>query len=497
MLILKREPRLDPRHQAFLYQVQAIEAVRNLEYAALFHEQGLGKTKIELDLALTWLKEDVVDSVLIVTKRSLVKNWSDEIKTHTYFEARLLGQDRNANFFAFNSPARLYLTHYEVLKSEERRFALFQKTRKIAVILDEAQKIKNPDAEITKTFHNLASGFVRRVIMTGTPVANRPYDIWAQIKFLDAGKSLGPSFAKFRDALDLNNDLADNVPAREAFEEQLGSVFSKIQPFSVRETKGSAGIELPEKLIENVTVQLEERQRELYERFRTELRAEVLREGELVEDDAEEILKRLLRLVQIASNPLLVDQSYRPEPGKMATARRLVERALGQGSKVIVWTNFIANADWLARKFANSGTAVVHGNKSIADRNSALDAFKNNPEIRVLVATPASAKEGLTLTAANHAIFFDRSFSLDDYLQAQDRIHRISQTKECHVWNLIATGTVDDWVDMLLAAKHLAAQLAQGDIDSEEYRQRANYDFGRVVREILGLGAGHDSAEHH
>jgi SNF2 family DNA or RNA helicase len=86
---------------------------------------------------------------------------------------------------------------------------------------------------------------------------------------------------------------------------------------------------------------------------------------------------------------------------------------------------------------------------------------------------------------ANHAIFFDRSFSLDGYLQAQDRIHRISQRRECHIWNLIATGTVDDWVDMLLAPKHLAAQLAQGDINSTEYRRRANYDFGRVVREIL------------
>jgi SNF2 family DNA or RNA helicase len=497
MLILKREPKLDSRHQAFLYQVQAVEAVRRLEYAALFHEQGLGKTKIGLDLALTWLKEGAVDSVLIVTKRSLVKNWTDEIKTHTYFEARLLGQDRNANFFAFNSPARLYLTHYEVLKSEERRFALFQKTRKIGVILDEAQKIKNPEAEITKAFHNLSAGFVRRVIMTGTPVANRPYDIWAQIKFLDAGKSLGPSFAKFRIGLDLNNDLAGDMPAQKAFEENLASVFAKIQPFSVRKTKNSAGIELPEKLIENVPVQLEERQRELYDKFRTDLRAEVLREGELVEDDAEEILKRLLRLVQVASNPLLVDEGYRAEPGKLATARRLMKRALDEGSKAILWTNFIANANWLTRQFADAGSVVVHGNKSIADRNSALDRFKNDPEIRVLVATPASAKEGLTLTVANHAIFFDRSFSLDDYLQAQDRIHRISQKRQCHIWNLIATDTVDDWVDMLLAAKHLAAQLAQGDIDTEEYRRRANYDFGRVVREILEPGGIDDSAERH
>ncbi len=243
MLLLKREPRLDPRHEAFLYQVQAVEAVRQLEYAALFHEQGLGKTKIGLDLALSWLKERVADSILIVTKRTLIKNWTDEIKTHMFFEARLFGQDKKANFFAFNSPARLYLTHYEVLKSEERRFALFQKTRKIAVILDEAHKIKNPDAEITKAFHRLAAGFVRRVIMTGTPVANRPYDIWAPIKFLDGGKSLGSSFPEFKKDLDLTNDLAGDVTAQKVLEDELAAIFSKIHAFTVRETKGSAGIE--------------------------------------------------------------------------------------------------------------------------------------------------------------------------------------------------------------------------------------------------------------
>ena len=494
MLLLKREPRLDPRHEAFLFQVQAVEAVRRLEYAALFHEQGLGKTKIGIDLALSWLKERVADSVLIVTKRTLIKNWIDEIKAHTFFEARLFVQDKKANFFAFNSPARLYLTHYEVLKSEERRFALFQKTRKIAVILDEAHKIKNPNAEITKTFHNLAAGFVRRVIMTGTPVANRPYDIWAPIKFLDGGKSLGTCFPKFKEDLDLTNELADDVPAQQTLEGELAAVFSKIHHFTVRETKGSAGIELPEKHIENVSVQLEAAQLELYDRFRTELGAEVLRNGNLVTDDAEEILKRLLRLVQVASNPLLVDESYDGEPGKLRAARRLIHEALADGSKAILWTNFIANADWLGRQFKDLGRVVVHGSKAIADRNAALDRFKNDPEIKLLVATPASAKEGLTLTVANHAVFFDRSFSLDDYLQAQDRIHRISQKKECHIWNLVAAGTVDDWVDMLLAAKHLAAQLAQGDINREEYRERANYDFGRVVRGILGIGEDHGGA---
>lgn len=488
MLILKREPVLEARHKAFLYQVQAVEAVRSLEYAALFHEQGLGKTKIGIDLSLTWLREGVCDSVLIVTKRTLVKNWTDEIAAHTFFEPRLLGQDRNANFYAFNSPARLYLTHYEVLKSEERRLALFLKTRRVAIVLDEAHKIKNPDAEVTKSLHKLASGFVRRVIMTGTPVANRPYDLWSQIKFLDGGKSLGSTFKEFQAALDLSNELTEDLPARERFEAELSGVFQKIQPFTVRETKNSAGIELPEKIIENVPVQLEELQRELYDKVRTELRVDVMRGGQLVEDDAEAILKRLLRLVQIASNPALVDERYNSTPGKLVVARDIVHAAVADKSKIIIWTSFIANADWLAREFSSLGSVVVHGKKAISDRNAAIDRFKNDAECRVLVATPASAKEGLTLTVANEAIFYDRSFSLDDYLQAQDRIHRISQKRVCRVWNLIASGTIDEWVDMLLAAKHLAAKLAQGDIEGQEYKQRASYDFGSAIKDILGAG---------
>ena len=125
-------------------------------------------------------------------------------------------------------------------------------------------------------------------------------------------------------------------------------------------------------------------------------------------------------------------------------------------------------------------------------REDALSAFKADPLARVLIATPGAAKEGLTLTVANHAVFYDRSFSLDDYLQAQDRIHRISQEKPCFVTNLVAADTVDDWVDALLMAKHLAAQLGQGDIDRQEYDKRANYAFGEMVRDVLRLDGAMD-----
>jgi SNF2 family DNA or RNA helicase len=83
-------------------------------------------------------------------------------------------------------------------------------------------------------------------------------------------------------------------------------------------------------------------------------------------------------------------------------------------------------------------------------------------------------------------MFYDRSFSLDDYLQAQDRIHRISQDRECHIYNLIMADSVDEWVDVLLAAKHMAAKLGQGDIDVEAYGAGISYEFAAMLKTVLG-----------
>jgi SNF2 family DNA or RNA helicase len=491
MLRVKTAANLQAKRSAFPHQLEALEAIKDLPFAAVFHEQGLGKTKIGLDLALSWVARDIADSVLIITKKGLIGNWRSEIASHSHLIPRILGQDRNANFYAFNSPARLYLAHYEVVLSERKRLELFLKTRRVGVLLDEAHKIKNPEAEVSEALHALSDGFVRRVIMTGTPVANRPYDLWSQVRFLDGGEALGREFAAFKRALDLTNDLAHDKDRAAAFADALEQVFDKIRSFSVRETKKTSGLKLPDKTIRNVACALEPRQAEIYDQFRDELAAVVVREGRPILDDAENLLKRLLRLVQVASNPAMVDHSYRATPGKLPALEMLVHEALDAGEKIIVWTSFTENADLLGRHLETCGAGVVHGGLSMAKREEVLAAFKTDPECRALVATPGAAKEGLTLTVANHAVFFDRSFSLDDYLQAQDRIHRISQEKPCFVSNLVATGTVDGWVDALLTAKHLAAQLGQGDIARCEYDARADYAFGEMVRDVLRLdGAG-------
>ena len=235
----------------------------------------------------------------------------------------------------------------------------------------------------------------------------------------------------------------------------------------------------------NTLANLESNQSILYEKYRRELAAEILRDGLKTWDDAEEILKRLLRLVQVASNPSLVDQSYEGTPGKLCVLDSIVSKMPSSGPKAIIWTGFTENVSRIAHRYPEMHPVRVHGQLSITDRTRHLDRFMEDPNCRLLVATPGAAKEGLTLTVANHALFFDRTFSLDDYLQAQDRIHRISQTEECIVENLVAVGTIDEWVGELLSAKELAAALVQGDITQGEYRDQATYAFNRVLQEIL------------
>ena len=195
-----------------------------------------------------------------------------------------------------------------------------------------------------------------------------------------------------------------------------------------------------------------------YVAYRDELAYEYDTDGVVEIDNVESILQRLLRLVQCASNPALIDGRYEHDPAKFPLLLGMCREFI-TGSKLIIWTGFVDNVNWLAAKLADFDPVCIHGSLPMHQRNQAVHSFTNSSNL-VLIATPGAAKEGLTLTVANHAIFFDRGFSLDDYLQAQDRIHRISQTRECFIHNLIANETIDEWVDVLLTAKYRATQLA-------------------------------------
>ncbi len=482
--VFRKPPKLVTKHEAYPYQLDAVRAVKTLKYAAIFHEQGLGKTKIAIDLMLYWLVEDIVETVFVVTKKTLVQNWVEELAVHSYVSPRILSGNRRENSIALNSPVMVYVLNYEVVSTNLDLISDFLNTCRVGVVLDESQKIKNPDSKLSKDFHYLANKFARRVIMTGTPVANRPYDIWSQIKFLDDGSSLGVSYSDFKDALDLPQD-GNSI---QDYTRRLNNVMDQVKHFSVRETKKTAGLVLPDKTILTHFAEMEPHQASIYAEYRDLMAHELQTADGRTLDTADDILKRLLRLVQCASNPRLLDANYSELPGKFNVLTGLLDKILDKGNKALIWTGFVGNVEWLWTKLGRFSPLKVHGNMSILGRNESIRKFKADGKCKLLLATPGSAKEGLTLTVANHAIFYDRSFSLDDYLQAQDRIHRISQSEECYVHNLITKDTVDEWVDILLNVKYQAAQLTQGDISREEFDAEYMSNLSTALHESLSPG---------
>ena len=475
----------DAKNSAFPYQKEAFMAIKDLDYSAIFHEQGLGKTKIAIDLLLYWLTKRDMDTVMIVTKKQLVKNWVDEFSVHTHIKPKVLSNNKADNFYVLNSPVKVIITNFETLSTDKERILLFLKCRNVGIIIDESTKLKNPEAKLTQDFFDLAPFFKLRTIMTGTPVANRPYDIWAQVFFLDAGESLGADFNEFKKNTDLSNDLSVDDEKRMLFQDAVSDIYKKIAHFSVRETKKSCGIELPQKEYVTIFAQFAENQFEIYRKVIKDLEIEVKKEGEYIIDDDSVALKRLLRLLQIASNPRLIDERYVEISGKEEQLERLLQEIQSREEKCIVWSNYIENIEYFGKKYAEYNPRKIHGSMTIEERNRSVELFKNDETCKVLFATPQAAKEGLTLTVANHVIFYDRGFNLDDYLQAQDRIHRISQKKKCYVYNIMVEGSIDEWIDRLLEAKQYAAFLAQGDVTIQEYEEIADYSYGELIREIL------------
>ncbi len=451
-----------PKTKPYPHQVEAIEYITNRANVPLFDEQGLGKTKIVIEALCNNMEQGIIDGALIICKKSLIGNWKDEIETHSYLKYIVLRGRDNEKGLKFMGYSNFYIINYESVIGEVERLKMFLKIRKMAIVLDESHKIKNPAAKTTEAILELKDLAKKRIIISGTPIANKPLDLWAQFYFLDNGTILGSDYNEFKKiySIDLKDD--DLPEQKEKFSKLREIILSN----SIRRLKKDV-LELPEKIYIDKYVQIEGQQKRIYDMLKGELYIEITNiNGKKIIDDSEEILKKLLRLAQIASNPYLIDKAYNETPAKFPLLDTTIENIIEQKEKVIVWSCFVDNIRILYKRYKRFGSLMLYGDIPIEKRNEIVKQFKNDKEFMVLIANPAAAREGLTLTSANNAIYLDRNFNLVDYLQSQDRIHRISQTKECKIYKLIAKNTIDEYIDEIIYKKHKLAEYIQGDIDN-------------------------------
>ncbi len=444
---------------ALPHQAEGTEFVATRKAAALFDEQGLGKTKQLIDSVAKEVGEGALDGALIVCPNTIKSTWAYEIATHSSLPYTVFGAGKSARRQAFGSlRAVFYVINYEAVSGEVTSLRALLRFKRMALVLDESHRIKTPGAKVTRAIQRLRTDAAKRVIMTGTPVANKPEDLWSQIFFLDDGVALGGSFEDFR----------RRYCTAEGGYVDLDILRTRLSTVALRRTKEQA-VELPPKAVIPIAVHMDGRQAKLYHRMREDLYLWVKKlTGEEVLKQAENILVRLVRLAQLASNPRLLDASYDETPAKVSAMDKLLEEIMGRGptQKTIIWTSFVDNIPMLCARYARYGAVPFHGEMDSEARERALTAFRSDPRVRLFVANPAAGREGLTLTSANVAIYLDRTFNLVDYLQSQDRIHRISQTEACEIYLLLAHGTIDEFVEFSLAQKHRLAGYVQHDRSS-------------------------------
>lgn len=476
----KIELDFSPKLEPLPHQIEATAFIEENNVVALFDEQGLGKSKTVIDALCYNIRDKVVEGAIIICSKTLIKTWENEILRHSHLFPVSLTGTRKTRGRRFLTYGHFYIVNYESLLHETELIELILKQKSYAIVLDESQKIKNPEAKITKTILNLREFPKKKVIISGTPITNKPEDIWTQIYFLDDGELLGKSFTVFRKkyAIDLRGKTSI-----EENRKNLAELQNKINSISIRRTKDI--LELPEKLYIDIKIALAEKQREIYDVARDELYIRIKNtDGAEIIKDIDNILVKLLRLTQIASNPSLVKVDFDEVPTKYLILDSLVQEIIEREEKVIIWSSFVGNIRELRRRYKEAGALMLFGEMTIEERNTAVDRFMKSPRNKVLVANPAAAKEGLTLTSANNAIYIDRNFKMDDYVQSQDRIHRIGQEKKCTIYKLIAEKTIDEYTDEILEKKELISKYLLG--DSEEIAIDVDFLSKEDLLEALG-----------
>lgn len=476
--MIKKEQIFDPKTSAMPHQVEAINYIDTHQEVALFDEQGLGKTKIVIE-ALCWaMKRGDIEGVLVVAPMSLLYNWENEVVKHSFLIPIVLRGSEREKRYKFLTGANFHITNYEAVIAELERIKRFCKSRKVAIVLDESARIKDPRTKTAEALFQLRLHSVKRIIITGTPVANKPIDLWAQFFFLDGGALLGKDFGAFKER---HNEKKDD------YRDRLKDLQAEIGQHSLRRCKDDV-LELPEKKFINVYVSLSGKQLKLYDKLREELRIEVQDiAGNTIVDEAENILKKLLRLTQIASNPYLIDKSYNETPTKFTKLDDLVNEIVAKEEKAIIWTSFVENIAVLKKRYSQYKPVVIYGEVPIKDRAEIVRAFQESDKNKILIANPSAAREGLTLTRANNAIYLDRNFNLVDYLQSQDRIHRISQEKDCRIYKMLAKKSIDEYIDRIIEVKRDVAAFVQGD---EGTLNPESYEFLLNKSELLGVLGG-------
>ena len=416
----------------------------------LADDMGLGKTLMTLALLAGAKEEHGSAPSLVVCPTSLVGNWLKEAARFTpnLKAIALSGSERHDVRIA---ELDLVVTTYGLLR---RDVAMLGEQRFRAVILDEAQNIKNPASETARAAKMLQAD--RRFALTGTPVENRLSELWSLMSFVNPGM-LGTAKAfdeRYEKTIALRPDGAIAAELRDV-----------VRPFILRRTKSAVLTELPPKTEVVRPCVFGGRQKKLYDALALAAR-QAISKRERARQGARtqlSVLTAILRLRQMACDPRLVDETARPEDSaKRAAFLDLVRELVSENRRALVFSQFVELLTLWRADLDEAKVRYEWLDGSTRNRDAVVDRFQNGDAPLFLISLKAGGA-GLNLTAADTVIHCDPWWNPAAEDQATDRAHRLGQTKPVTVVRLVAEGSIEDKIGLLKEQKRsIAAAVLDG-----------------------------------
>jgi len=412
----------------------------------LADDMGLGKT-IQ---ALTFIqhyknKNNDKCMALVVCPTTLIYNWENEIRKFT----------PSMRYHIHHGPARLkdaetlqqfdiLITTYGTLRSD---ITLLMKLALDYVVLDESQAIKNPQSKVTKAAQLLNTR--NKLALSGTPMQNNTFDIYAQMNFLNPGMLGSVDF--FR------NEFATPIDKFQD-EERKDHLRKLIYPFILRRTKEQVAKDLPEKIETVIFCEMDAEQRHIYDAYRNSYRSKILG---VIEDQGMErsqltILQGLMKLRQICDSPAILNEAeqYPNHSVKLHELTREMSENISN-HKVLIFSQFLGMLGLIREKLQHMKVQFEYfdGSTSTSERERAIQNFQNNEECRVFLISLKAGGVGLNLTAADYVYIVDPWWNPAVEQQAIDRTHRIGQTKNIFAYRMICKDTVEEKILQLQERK--------------------------------------------
>jgi hypothetical protein len=486
--------------------------------AVLADDMGLGKT-LQLLALIAWAleRDPGLAPALIVAPVSLLENWKEEAERFFTLEslpiltaygsfltglrvprAAIESQLRQEGLVKFLKPgwrgdAKIVLTTYETLRDLEFSFA----TEKWSIMVcDEAQRIKNPNAMVTRAAKKQNVTF--KIACTGTPVENTLADMWCLFDFIQPGLlgALNEFGRRYRRPIEAETD------EEKARVEELRS---KISPQILRRMKKDVARDLPNKIVEPCNIPLSQKQRALYAQAVDLFRKRNI-PGNVVPFKNHLGLLHYLRL--ICTDPRKIGLSifkaedlkaYQEKAPKMAWLMQTLDVIRARNEKVIVFCEFreiqrmlrhyIEEVFGFAPDIINGDTSA--SSSHVASRQKRIRSFQESPGFGVIILSPVAVGFGVNIQAANHVVHYTRTWNPAKEDQATDRSYRIGQEKDVHVYCPVVYAddftTFDVKLDQLLSAKR---KLAEDMLNGTGELQPGEFDIAEVVP---GTGLADDS----